>query len=402
MTTAAYSDRDVEKIAWAVLLGTFTVFMLLLIGVPLAGFWYLSTATDAHESSLTVLSGTVIVDLPGRGPTGEQKSLMVLEGATIRTDANTRVNLALFDGSTVIVFPDTQVIVSRVRSPKFPISPQPLQAQFDLRNGRLRLDVAKSDRPLDLKVLTPQGESQFQPGNYRIEVGGDQTDVIVRRGHAVVKAHNEMITLRDHERSVAKVGEAPNGPFTAERDLITNGTFTASLAESWRVYNDQGDDGGNVNGTAQVEIDQGQSRRLIHFVRRGSGGNHDDTGIEQPLDIDVTDAEVIRFRGDVRVNFQSLAGGGNVSSEFPLMIKIKYRDIKGGERIWVHGFYYQNVDGKAIVNGELIPQGLWYPYESEDLTDSLDPKPARILSIQIYASGWDFDSMVSDVGLTVE
>jgi hypothetical protein len=32
----------------------------------------------------------------------------------------------------------------------------------------------------------------------------------------------------------------------------------------------------------------------------------------------------------------------------------------------------------------------------------LNPKPSQILSVSIYASGWDFDSMVSDVGLIIE
>jgi hypothetical protein len=157
-----------------------------------------------------------------------------------------------------------------------------------------------------------------------------------------------------------------------------------------------------VDGTIQLETDPVSGRRIVHFTRKGSNGNHVDSGIEQILNKDVTDAEVVRLHADVRVNFQSLSGGGYLSSEFPLMIKIRYRDVKGGENIWVHGFYYQNDTHNPTANGEQIARNLWYPYESEDLTDILNPRPAKILSVQIYASGWDFDSMVTDVGLTVE
>ncbi len=400
MTTAALSDRDVQRIAWTVLLSSFVAFIILIVGAPLLGLWFLNTATDSHESSLAVLSGTVIVELPGREPSGERASRMVPEGATIRTDANTRVNLTLFDGSTVIVFPDTQVILSAIRSPKFEISPQRLQAYLELRSGRLRLSATSGDRALDMSVQTPQGYAQFQSGNYLVEVAGEQTEVVVRNGQALLKAHELAVRLNGRERSIVKTGERPRGPLPAERDLIVNGGFAAALNETWKIYNDQGGDGGDVDGQAQLEIDQG--RRLVHFTRQGSNGNHDDTGVEQFINKDVSDAESIRLRADVRINYQSLSGGGYLSSEFPLMIRIKYIDVKGGQNAWVHGFYYQNEARSHIVNGEQVPQGLWYPYESQDLTDILNPKPALILSIQIYASGHDFDSMVSDVGLIVE
>lgn len=401
MTTAALSDRDVERIAWTVLIVAFVAFLAILIGVPAVGYWYVVNATDSHESTLTVLSGTVIVEMQGRDPTAEQRNRLVPEGSTIRTDANTRVNLNLFDGSTVIVFPDTQVTLSEIRSPKFAMSNQPLQAHLILHSGRLRLDVASNSKTLDMRVLTPQGESQFDLGSYLVEVNNDRTDVIVREGQAFVRARNQMVPLSTRQRTLLKTNEPPSAPLPAERDLIAHGTFD-TFQDAWTAYNDQGGDGGDVDGAVTVEIDPLSGRRIVHFSRKGSNGNHVDTGIEQVLNKDVTDAEVIRFRADVRVNFQSLSGGGYLSSEYPLMVKIRYRDVKGGENIWVHGFYYQNEARNPTANGEQIPQGLWYPYESEDLTDILNPRPARIISIQIFASGWDFDSMVSDVGLTVE
>ena len=33
---------------------------------------------------------------------------------------------------------------------------------------------------------------------------------------------------------------------------------------------------------------------------------------------------------------------------------------------------------------------------------SLPVKPERIMSIRVYAAGWDYDSLVSDINLIVE
>ncbi len=49
----------------------------------------------------------------------------------------------------------------------------------------------------------------------------------------------------------------------ASRDLVTNGTFKAGLSK-WSVYNEQGVDGGIVNGQAEV-VSQQRSFRRAHL-----------------------------------------------------------------------------------------------------------------------------------------
>ena len=397
-TTATLSDREVEHIAWTVLVCALAGFLILLIGLPALGYWFVNNATDGHETDLTVLSGTVIVEIAGRDPSGEQKQRMVPEGATIRTDSNTRVELKLFDGSSVIVFPDSQLTLNAARSPKFSISKQPYSAWLTLARGRMRLSVGAEEQ-VAFSVDTPHGTSDYTEGSYSLEVTSDQSEVVVRSGQAHIATGNGTLVLSTRERGQLHAGEQPRGPFPAQRDLIVDGAFQATL-DNWRAYNDQGGDGGQVDGEVQPATDSG--RKAVRFVRHDSQGNHDDAGIEQVINKDVTDADVVRLHLDLRVNGQSLSGCGYVSSECPVMVKIRYRDVKGGENLWVHGFFAQNPEGKPIKDADQVPLGLWYPYESEDLTDILNPKPAQILSVQLYASGWDFDSLVSDAGLIVE
>ena len=401
MTTSALAhERDAEKIAWGVLWSAFGVFLLLLFGIPAGVYLYLSTATDPHDSAMTVLSGTVLVDVTGRDSSGERGTRQLPEGATIRTDDTSRVSLTLFDGSTVVVFPNTQVTLSEMRTARYALGPQTPQVQMDLRAGRLRLSVPASTDLHDVRTLTPQSDAVLRHGDYLVEVVGEQSNVVVRNGQAVVHGQQATLTLNARERSLVQAGQAPRGPLPAERDLLNNGSFTDPLTDTWRVYDDQGGDGGVVNGS--VGVIDAQTRRGARFLRSGSKGDHDESGIDQQVNKDVFDAINLRLRADVLLNFQSLSGGGYLSSEFPLMLKVKYRDIKGGENFWVHGFYYQNDSHNPTINGDLIPKGIWYPYESPNLVQALNPKPSQILSVQIYGSGWDFESFVTDVGLIVE
>ena len=142
----------------------------------------------------------------------------------------------------------------------------------------------------------------------------------------------------------------------------------------------------------------------------GEDGIHTETGISQVINRDVLDFESLALRMDVKLLHQSLSGGGYLSSEFPVMVRIDYKDVYGIDRFWTHGFYYQNVDDYPIQldvwgqpAGEQIPHAVWYPYESKNLMSALgDIRPARIHSIRIYSSGWNYQSMVSEVGLIAE
>src|SRR5438105_4041701 len=166
----------------------------------------------------------------------------------------------------------------------------------------MRLSVA-ADEQVTFSVDTPQGTTTYTQGSYSLEVTSDQSEVVVRSGQAQISAGSGTLALKTRERGQLHAGEQPRGPLPAQRDLIVDGAFQATT-DNWRVYNDQGGDSGHVDGEVQAVNDAG--RKAIRFVRRDSKGDHDDTGIEQTINKDVTDADVVRLRMDVRVNAQSL------------------------------------------------------------------------------------------------
>ena len=84
------------------------------------------------------------------------------------------------------------------------------------------------------------------------------------------------------------------------------------------------------------------------------------------------------------------------------MVRLTYRDVYDSEAEWVQGFYYQNTDGNPTMYGVQIPQERWHLFESPNPLEELPIRPYRVIRIRIYGSGWDYDSLLSEVSLIVE
>ncbi|MFQ6014808.1 MAG: FecR domain-containing protein [Anaerolineae bacterium] len=394
--------RDPERLAWLVLWVSFAVFCFLCISIPLSVRWYIINATDTEEATIETISGTVLVEEPGvAAPIGVQSSRRIREGSSITTDANAKAIITLFDKSTVVIFPETEVTLLRTRSPRFSWSPRPNVFILSQKGGRIRVGAAQPvEAPLHFEVRSPHMLAQLEEGSYSVEVSNEATEIVVRDGRAIVSAAGQTVSLKARERSIVPLGKEPSSPLPAARNLIVNGDFREPLPVGWEAYNDQGVDGGLVDGSAEIISEDG--RQAVRFRRLGESGNHCETGVVQRINRDLSDYTSLKLRADVKLTYQSLSGGGYLSTEFPIIIRIDYKDVYGSEAHWTHGFYYQNRDNLPIQNGEEIPRFVWFPYEKDDLLESLDPRPFYIISIRIYASGWDYEAMVSEIALIVE
>lgn len=403
--------RNPEGVAWAVLLTAFAVFCLLAVSVPLSIRWYLVHATVPLSARLspTTERGTTLVwergDEEGRGVLGPRE---LSEGVRIKTDDVALAELTVGqEGSetilaTVQLYNDAEVFLHRVRRPRFRLSTEPYQVEMLVVMGRVRIVAARpAARPLRLVVYTPHCQVQFDDGSYSVEVTGGETEVAVRYGEARVSAAGELVVVGLDQRTLVARGKAPASPMPAARNLIANGDFTEPLTSFWQTdtYQDSAD---VVAGTVEIVTIGG--RRAVSFSRNGKEGIHTETGISQIIDEDVRDYNFLNLRLDVRLIYQSLPGAGYRSSEFPLMVRLDYTDIYDKEQFWTHGFYYRDPEEDwPIYDGEKIPRYIWYPYESGNLKQVLQSvrgaPPAHINAIRIYASGWNYESMVAEVGL---
>ena len=209
------------------------------------------------------------------------------------------------------------------------------------------------------------------------------------------------MNLGPRQRTEVVFGEAPQPAVGIARNLIVNSDFRDGLNKGWRAYNDQGTDGGDIDGVVELVVDAGV--RSAHFVRQGGQGNHCETILEQVIDAQMPDAPTsLVVRATVQVRYQSLSGGGYLSSEYPLMIRLTYRDVYDSEAEWVQGFYYQNIADTPTTYGLQVPHDRWYLFESDNLLEQLPIRPYKIIRIRVYAAGWEYESLISDINLIVE
>lgn len=177
-------------------------------------------------------------------------------------------------------------------------------------------------------------------------------------------------------------------------DLVHNGWFTQGL-NYWQPHRDYEIDP-EVTGFSLTK----DGLRLFSTV------SHEREGVMQQFDADVSDAETLILRADVRVDAQTLAGTGPDGREAPIAISIGYETDTGKQsteqHIFWQGFYCLDPEEPGLSkNGQKVPQGLWYRYIVNLM--QIEPRPKKIKFIAIEGSGWpQRDGCVTDVHLIVK
>jgi hypothetical protein len=402
--------RNPERVAWTVLGAAFIMFCALIIGIPLGFRSFLLNATVPQDTRMQVIEGTVLVrKANGSAPMGVIKEETLSPGDEVITDATSWATLDLFDRSHAILYSNTDVELAQLLTPRFGLSDHADQIDLNLTGGLIRVGVAlKEERPTEFRVVTPHTVVHLDEGSYRIRVNNDGTEVTVDRGQAIIGQNPSRAAIPQGTRTLVDLSGLPSAPMPAAQNLIDNGDFSQPLSTAW-VTSTQ------VLGPSVappgIELAEDGGRMAVRLSRREQDeGNHTQAAIEQRLDYDVRDFVRLEVSLDVKLDFQSLSGGGQLSSEFPVIVRLDYKDRWGNDQFWTHGFYYQNQAGYWIgLNrwgqplGEQIPRAVWYPYESGNLLEQLgESGPAHITGITVYASGWNYDSMVAEIQLIVE
>jgi hypothetical protein len=402
--------RNPERVAWTVLWTAFVIFCILAVGIPLGIRAYLLNTTVAQSTQMQVIEGTVLVrKANGTEPIGVTKAATLSPGDEVITDDASWTTLDFFERSHVILYSNTDVELEQVHAPRFGLSDHANRIQLNVTGGLVRVGVAlPRERVTEFRVVTPHTVVWLEEGSYRIRVNNQGTEVTAARGQAIVGQDENRAVISQGTRTLVGLDGVLSEPLPAAQNLIKNGDFQQALSTAW------------VTSTVvlapsvkppAVETVADGGRRAVRLVQRASNeGNHTEVAIQQRLDHDVRDFVQLEVSLDIKLNFQNLSGGGLLSSEFPVIIRLDYKDRWGNDQFWTHGFYYQNQAGYPIASdpwgrpsGEKIPQGVWYPYESSNLLELLgDNRPAHMTGLTVYASGWNYDSLVSEIQLIVE
>jgi hypothetical protein len=402
--------KNPERLAWAVLGTAFVTFCVLIVSIPVGVRFYLLNAYQDQDTQLERIEGTLQVrKVDGSAPQAVTGSASLGPGDRVVLGSTDWASLRFFERSNVFLFGNTDVELVQVRSPRFQMSDHPNEVILSLAAGMVRAGVAlPTDRATHFQVLTPHASLDLAEGSYRIEVTNPTTQITVLRGQAIVRSGDSRMMLLQGMRTKVNLAGAVADPLPAAQNLVVNGDFREPLSTGWITRSVVLDP---LVAPPSVELVQDGSRGAAHLVRREpDDGHHTEAHIYQRLDHDVRDFRVLEIALDVRLEFQSLSGGGQLSSEFPIIVRLNYKDRWGSDQFWTHGFYYQNRDNYFIAadrwgqpTGEQITRGVWYPYESGNLLELLgDNAPVHVTGIDIYASGWNYDSLVSEIQLILE
>ncbi len=403
--------RDPARTAWMVLLIAFAIFCILVITVPWGVYRYIRTATASRMATVEPISstgGTVLAEFTGvtrpvAGP------IDIPEGGQIVTDEQSAAFVQFFEGSNLRLAANTRVVLRRMRAPRWRWSWAADTLIVDVDRGRVTLGAANAvGVPLHYEVHSPHMTAVLGEGSYRVDVSKDGTQVVVYEKsyggteQAQVQAAGKMVQLGPGQRTQVMAGQPPSAPVGAVENLVKDSYFARPLEEVWKTFHDQGLDGDDgVDG--QVSTIEVEGRRAIQFLRQGSE-NSADVGIVQQINEALPDLTTsLTLQADLKILNQELEGGGVKSTEYPVVFRLKYKDAQGNEHVWYHGFYYK--PGNLMQNGEQVPRDQWRTYDSGNLLDpetGLTPPPARIVSVEVLASGHDYWSMVSYVRLLVD
>lgn len=388
-----------ERIAWAVIWAAFGAFCLLTLAGLFSLREYLTTAVDSQSARASSIAGTLLVRSPRQSQWASVTPDTALsDGYRVRTDGVSQGFLTLFDYSTVQVFSNSELQINQLGAVRYN-GPRKL-VDLSLLQGKAHIGVAPStDEAKQVVVKTPHGVFELQEGAYTITVFPSVTQLRVsERGQAQATAKGGGAHLLQQDQRIELTAQGATSPKRASEELVYNGDFLQGL-NGWQPGNITGfREGADLVGTQARVFDEG--RVAVRFQRLGSKGTHNETYLFQELDKDVSDFKELWLALDMRIRQQSLSGGGYLGSEYPVIVRVNYRTVTGSEGSAVYGFYYQNDDRNRTDFGTQVPPDTWTAFTAPNNLMALNPPPQRVLSIQVGASGWDYDSLVAGVSLS--
>lgn len=410
-----------ERLAWAVLLTSFLVWLAVIVAVPLGVGAYLQNARRALLLSIQANDGTVGLS----NGSGQRDAIFVGEPPrTMEGQASVLTNVT--DTALVSVYtPDETQVLARLHvygnsvlelaqatAPRFELSDGVHEIALNLVSGRMRISLLeRNGRPVRVRVGTPQGGEVTleNAGQYSLHTTNAATTVVVLEGRANVLAGDQGMVLVENQRAMIPVEGSLDGPLSAERNLVRNGSFSDEL-QSWTHL------AGDVQLADQPEVEvsivEDDGDDVLRFHRIGIG--HADAAVRQVINQDVTDFASLELFVTMRIVEQSLGVCGEQGSECPLFVRIEYVDVYGTSQEWQQGFFsVGEIEAgstpdvcqfcAAPINPHIrVPPNQVYFYESGNMLELLGQqniRPRNIRSVSLAAEGHTFDTHVVDVAL---
>ena len=426
-----------ERIAWMVLLGAFALFCTVTLTTVLGVYHFLFQSTVAMPAMLQVAKGTVGITGSDFIETVEREHEELTNTLTsISTDSLSQATIQFRDvtDSSVEMGPllaavtlqgNTFVTFNSANRPRFEWSQNPLRLQFSRLKGELDILVTGvSDHPFLMDIYTEDLNTdkgvhvQFiNNGRYRLSVSEDEIRLLNLAGLArsffrddpgrpdVVRSGQELV-VRVGARSSLIRPSTTNALKSATFSLLDMTPGRQNLASAMPEWNCSVSQEQLPEGTFALAEHDG--RLGLRLRRLNNAAAHGVVRCIQEFEgagLDVTEYDSLRVMATFSANYQSLSLCGKAASECPLMLRIDYNS-RGH---WLRGFYYEDLNSRearkrcdsCIQDHVNTNQAVWYTFDSDNLLNLIaeDDRPVRIRSIEFYASGHQFDTVVSEVAL---
>ncbi|HRX02239.1 MAG TPA: hypothetical protein P5148_03760, partial [Anaerolineae bacterium] len=225
--------RNTPRLAWVILLISFSICLVLVVSGPLAARWFVAHSATDEPAVLRVTSGTMLLLASQLGdPIAVVDTRNVESGTLIQSDQSSQGRLSFTlngaanspEVATVQIYPTAQVALARNNQPRFGLSRDPRRITIEVRNGRVRINTAEvMPTGLEFTVVTPQSMIDLGPGSFAVQVSNDETLVVSRFGEATVEGEGKGVVLTEGVGTTVRTGQPPGEPAVTADNLIVNG-----------------------------------------------------------------------------------------------------------------------------------------------------------------------------------
>ena len=390
-----------ERRAWLVIWVAFATFCALVFAASKFVIDYVSTAEVPQTALVTASRGQPWFTTPGsadRTVLGARPDLKV--GTVLELDRSTAasVDLQLFEDSRVSLLAGATLELTRMEVGRFRNQHTLLLTQS---SGPIRYETIEG-----IDVQVPGAVAHLGPrGDYTIWLDGDLTRVMTYSGEAHVTSPNgATAVVPEHSR----VEVYPQGTFDQVSDvrtsLVSNSDFSQH-DQGWQSRDVPNDPRLDVNGYRSWVAGPDEQGQALRVLRQSVKGEHGETGLLQPLDLDVSGFRHLWLQAWVQVDYADLSGGGFFGFEYPMMFQVTYQGPREDSfNPWSVGFYYANPENRPILpNTALLwPRGEWRQFVLDLMDTDSSKRPYRLLEFAVLGQGHSYDARVADVQLIGE
>ena len=320
------------RVAWRITLGTFLLLVVLVVGVPLTRNWYVNAAVEPREARIRAIDGVVFLRRQGIGDwLAVSSDDKVAQGDVLRTAENARAFITLFDNSTVLLYPASTLRILRAEQGRFRGDKR--SVILELSQGRARMGSPRARAGTAFfQLRSPQAEVHLEEGSYLgRRLARREPDRHPNRGRH--RPHRRRLGGRPRRTAPARSGDrgADGGPAVRARPGRERAVQPARRQPARRLRRCT---------SSQTSRRKGPSPSTPGRARSRSGASAPPTPRRPSRRRSTPTCGTSRRWCSAPRSASSATpspAAGWFGTEYPIMIRLQYRDAQGQLIPWSRG-----------------------------------------------------------------